>query len=304
MASLLHLTSLSYSATLFYLSSDGFGENAAPVTPQETLRFLPGGGSIHIWVQPDTLLTGISLDLRLTGSAVRFTSATVHNPAVGSDTRWLPSLLRNGTVTDTLVARLEGGALVPLTDVGTGIGPSTSGSDPLYETVGGFLFATVDFAVINTAETATASLSIGHNLVSDIAGLTSDPLFLGVADGPVSNSAGATGTLVDLNLIAKPLLPSDFDRDGDVDGSDFLTWQRGYGITSGATRSQGDATNDGKVDADDLALWESQYATFPPGPVTATVVVPETDTWKLAICGAAFTLAVFGRLDLARVTKS
>ena len=42
-----------------------------------------------------------------------------------------------------------------------------------------------------------------------------------------------------------------FDGDRDADGADFLAWQRGYGITSEATKADGDATGDGKVDSTD-----------------------------------------------------
>jgi len=47
---------------------------------------------------------------------------------------------------------------------------------------------------------------------------------------------------------------ADFDQDGDKDGTDFLAWQLGLGITSGATKAQGDADNNGTVDAADLAI--------------------------------------------------
>src|SRR5262249_32564674 len=39
--------------------------------------------------------------------------------------------------------------------------------------------------------------------------------------------------------------PADTDGDGDVDGFDFLAWQRNVGKTSGATTAQGDSTGDG-----------------------------------------------------------
>ena len=102
------LSANSHASTLIYLTGDGTGEGAAPVAMQ-TLEFLPGTGSFHIWVQPDVLFTGISLDVDRIGSAIRFTGSTVHNPMVGSDTRWLPGLIRNGTVTDDQVSRIEGG---------------------------------------------------------------------------------------------------------------------------------------------------------------------------------------------------
>ncbi|NOZ39766.1 MAG: hypothetical protein GXP24_06020 [Planctomycetes bacterium] len=52
---------------------------------------------------------------------------------------------------------------------------------------------------------------------------------------------------------------ADFDADGDVDGTDFLVWQRGFGITSGATLTEGDADSNGTVDAADLVAWQSQF---------------------------------------------
>lgn len=60
-----------------------------------------------------------------------------------------------------------------------------------------------------------------------------------------------------------PLVPlvagPDFDNDGDVDGSDFLSWQRGFGIASGADPTDGDANDDGAVTAEDLTIWSTDY---------------------------------------------
>ncbi|QEG36829.1 beta strand repeat-containing protein [Bythopirellula goksoeyrii] len=52
---------------------------------------------------------------------------------------------------------------------------------------------------------------------------------------------------------------ADFDSDMDVDGRDFLIWQRGFGITVGATKANGDSNGDGAVDAADLDNWKLQY---------------------------------------------
>jgi hypothetical protein len=61
-----------------------------------------------------------------------------------------------------------------------------------------------------------------------------------------------------------PLADSaDFDADGDVDGKDFLVWQRNLGV--GATNAAGDADYDGVVDAQDLAVGPASLAE-PPGP--------------------------------------
>ncbi len=51
--------------------------------------------------------------------------------------------------------------------------------------------------------------------------------------------------------------PADFDGDLDVDGFDFLQWQRGNGNFVGtAVKANGDANADGFVDALDLEAWE------------------------------------------------
>lgn len=64
---------------------------------------------------------------------------------------------------------------------------------------------------------------------------------------------------------------ADFNGDGMVDGTDFLTWQRGFG-TPDAQLADGDANDDGAVDADDLMIWQNQYGT----PLQASVAaVPE-----------------------------
>lgn len=53
---------------------------------------------------------------------------------------------------------------------------------------------------------------------------------------------------------------ADFNSDGDVDGGDFLAWQRGYGTQApNATKADGDAEGDLDVDGDDLTAWQSEY---------------------------------------------
>jgi hypothetical protein len=74
------------------------------------------------------------------------------------------------------------------------------------------------------------------------------------------------------------LLTSDHDLDGDVDGRDFLTWQRYY-ASSG---QNGDSNFDGIVDALDLAEWQSHYGesdnsmiaeSVPEPPVASAVMI-------------------------------
>ena len=80
-------------------------------------------------------------------------------------------------------------------------------------------------------------------------------------------------------LLDVPDLPSaDFDIDGDVDGQDFLAWQRNFGIASGAEKSQGDANNDGSVNGSDLEVWQEQYGT---NEALQALSVPEPATFGL-----------------------
>jgi len=76
---------------------------------------------------------------------------------------------------------------------------------------------------------------------------------------------------------------ADFNGDGFVDGTDFLTWQLGFG--TGTTQSEGDANEDSVVDGSDLIVWENQYGTAPL--VAATGVVPEPAGLVLILAGSA-----------------
>ena len=53
-------------------------------------------------------------------------------------------------------------------------------------------------------------------------------------------------------------LPADFNLDGNVDGQDFLIWQRNYAAPN-PTFQQGDANGDGLVDTQDIYIWYSSY---------------------------------------------
>lgn len=290
---------VSHADTLVYLSANGLGQGASPVSSYETLQLVPGSNSLYVWVQPDELLTGISLDLDAAGSAIEFTGSTVHNPAVGADLRWLPALVRDDDFDSDEVNRIEGGGLAAVGGYGTGVGPSTSSSDPLYEAGAGFLFATIGFDVVATSGSSSVSLSIGHNLFSDAQGVATGSIYLGVSDGPVSNMSGASGGEIDLMVVAQQPLAADFNSSGDVDGADFLIWQKGYGITSGAMRAQGDATGDGQVNAADLETWQDQFGTTPS--VAASHSVPEPTALGLIACGTIAGLAGAWRSRVARV---
>ena len=66
-----------------------------------------------------------------------------------------------------------------------------------------------------------------------------------------------------------PVTPGDFDNDGDVDGQDFLLWQRDPSVGN-------------------LADWQANYGT---GTLVASVVVPEPST-AICLLGALATILV------------
>ena len=88
---------------------------------------------------------------------------------------------------------------------------------------------------------------------------------------------------------------ADFDDDGDVDGADFLRWQRGFG--TGTTLAQGNADGDGDVDAADLAIWKTQFGST--GLATGSAAaVPEPAGLGLACLALGMVAALrrrFGR---------
>jgi hypothetical protein len=77
----------------------------------------------------------------------------------------------------------------------------------------------------------------------------------------------------------------EFVFDGDVDGRDFLVWQRnfGYGLDEEgvpryATRRHGDANGDRVVDGADMALWQANYGYDSQVLTAASTAVPEPST--------------------------
>ena len=90
---------------------------------------------------------------------------------------------------------------------------------------------------------------------------------------------------------------ADFDGSGLVDGADFLTLQRGFGLTSQIDNSNGDADGSGTVDSVDLAIWESQYGTISAlsGIAASAAQVPEPASASLLTILATVLIAATRR---------
>ena len=102
------------------------------------------------------------------------------------------------------------------------------------------------------------------------------------------------GSNASLSVLINPYAQrdnADFNGDNDVDGFDFLTWQRNLG--SGTLPVQGDAQHDGDVDGPDFKVWEQQFGS--PPPLFAAAAVPEPS----AAC--LLSLALYSFVGIARL---
>ena len=128
--------------------------------------------------------------------------------------------------------------------------------DPLLgSTVGAILFEFSRFGINDKGQIAFAVFSGGQQVV-----VRADPL--------------ATIT-------------ADFDDDDDVDGDDFLLWQGGFGLASGADREDGEANDDGDVDGDDYAIWKAQFGMSDAMPAQAVPEAHAMAVMWLGVCGGA-----------------
>ncbi len=101
---------------------------------------------------------------------------------------------------------------------------------------------------------------------------------------------GELGQFISANMVAANLAApeeGDFDQDSDVDGRDFLAWQRGFG--QGNKLADGDANWDDEVDHEDLVIWQNLYL---PDDNPALRAVPEPATWLLGGLSTLLGLAL------------
>jgi endoglucanase len=130
----------------------------------------------------------------------------------------------------------------------------------------------------NDLDLHLASRLYYHQLIVDTANsLGIAPFYWDNSDINMYNGQGSgifdrnTATVFDQDavdvLTGGPGQPGDFDGDLDVDGDDFLLWQRDPGVGS-------------------LADWETYYGTQPPPLSAASTSVPEPATTILTVLGA------------------
>ena len=162
--------------------------------------------------------------------------------------------IRDSTIADNRVpgANSNGGGIASMTDL---MGLTTS---IINSTVSGNSATKAGGGVYNAGGLTTIQHStVTKNEVSDY----------GFGAGAASYGNAATtltevhSSIISGNETGVPL-DADFVDDGQVNGLDFLTWQRGFGSTN-ASKAEGDATGDQLVDGADLAVWQAEFGLSP-----------------------------------------
>jgi endonuclease/exonuclease/phosphatase family metal-dependent hydrolase len=86
---------------------------------------------------------------------------------------------------------------------------------------------------------------------------------------------------------------SDFNYSRTVDATDLATWQSNYGLASGATRAQGDANADGQINGRDFLTWQRQATASVP--TLAAVPEPASFTMLIGALGIVMGFVRMGR---------
>ena len=162
---------------------------------------------------------------------------------------------------------LSGGGIAPL----SGASPGTQNLNPAAGDLGlgqfqffdaifqpgeAFTAVQVNLAIdLNQAEPGTHDVSLANQGENTLVAISEEPTF-----------RTSVGTLTLLSQLA---VSGDFDNDGDVDGSDFLHWQRGE--------------SPNPLSAADLASWQANFNSSPQSALTA---VPEPTSLALLLIGS------------------
>ncbi|MEM9656946.1 MAG: choice-of-anchor D domain-containing protein [Planctomycetota bacterium] len=162
---------------------------------------------------------------------------------------------------------------------------ANSVSDPADDLAGDWSLEAVDFTLsgFDAFSALAASASLGGLTV----GLATDAPgdFNGVITlSPRSeNEASFSGALDDvtIQLRAAVVIPGDFDADSDVDGADFLAWQRGESPSA--------------LSFADLATWQENFGAAFLSPNSTSIPEPSSTAYTTACLTVAASLASWRR---------
>jgi phospholipase/lecithinase/hemolysin len=85
-------------------------------------------------------------------------------------------------------------------------------------------------------------------------------------------------------------IPGDFNADGLVNAVDLMAWKTGFGAGGDVTRAHGDADGDQDVDGEDFLIWQRQLGSDSLRAIALVASVPEPRSARLAIMVSIATL--------------
>jgi hypothetical protein len=95
-------------------------------------------------------------------------------------------------------------------------------------------------------------------------------------DLDVGNNPNGAAPKIELQVtILNPSQPGDYDGDEDVDGQDFLAWQRQLGSSAAPMGSGADGSGNGVIDGPDLTMWRDHFGVGGTDSHAASGQVPE-----------------------------
>ena len=230
--------------------------------------------------------------LELTASRLQATSLNVATSADGTQgTAMAEMSLTDSLAAVTGPAAFGDGASLVLAIGGTARADGT-GSTNTYAAIDAASASLGGDLTVQFTDDFVATTGDSFELLTTTSGINGEFASILLPDLPASFSWDVNyGTNVFmLSILGGSFLTADFDESGSVDGDDFLTWQSGFGTTSGATRGDGDADGDGDVDGNDFLQWQSQFGTAASTASSMGQALPEPQTWlALLTCVVAWT---------------
>lgn len=297
---------------------NGSGDSAFPgvIRPDRTGNATTGSGRIftitnpivlesdstlHSQTQNNTALGSITFSNVVSGPGALLLTATGHNEQIGSYILQSANTYEGGTELRAGTLRVGAAATLGSGDVwimdgrfladGVTVVNGAAVSQLVLEGTG-LSNAIANDAKLTLGTAAHLPTIPSLNISTDE---TVGQLFLGSTPLPNGVYTAATHPSYitgsgSVTVIGAAVEDADFDGDGDVDGADFLTWQRNVEVNSGGTNAQGDADGNGDVNGADLAIWKSDFGNVA---TAAAGAVPEPSAALLSLLAAP--LALLGR---------